>query len=116
MIGHEGIVSMRRRGIVPGTVVVVFDPGLMRMDWHEVDPRIAYVAWESKDNPSRVDLRCFVGLPIVVIGDVGDPVKPAVAALVKAGAKSITAAVLERDGADAFRMLEMWEGGAWHAC
>lgn len=111
MTGHEPIVAMRRRGKAPKTVVVMFDPKLVNRDWHETDPRIAYVALAPKDRPARLDFRSLVGLPVVVLGDVGDPVKATVDAVLSAGASAVSAAICECEGGDCFRVVESFDSG-----
>jgi hypothetical protein len=118
MIGHQGIVAMRRRRRVPNVVVMLFDPALAAKDWPAVDPRIAYVAIEQRDNPARIDLRCMVGLPVVVLGLATDPVKATVDALIAAGAKTIGASIFEPGPAETYRALEHFDtkDGQWQTC
>lgn len=116
MTGYQHIATMRRGGHIPRTVVVVFDPDLARKDWHAVDPRIAYVAIEPKDKPSRLDLRALAGLPVVVMGYPEDPVKPTVDAIVKAGG-IVGGSIFGRcPGGERVQPLEHFEGGAWRVC
>ena len=121
MTGHQPIVSMRRRGVAPVTVILTFDPALCNRDWHRTDGRIAYVAIDNAENPSRLDLRYLVGLPVVILGDVGDRVRELASAVMAAKPKRLVAGILERElpAGESFRTVERFDseqGAQWQPC
>lgn len=121
MTGHEPLIAMRRAGRVPVSVVMTFDPRLCPIDWTKVNRSVAYVAVDNAKAPCRLDLRFLVGLPVIVIGDVGDRVRELTAAAVKAGAERVVASLFEREfpGAETFRTIEHFDskkGGQWLPC
>lgn len=83
MKGIDGLIALRRRGMSPVAACVYIDPSpsmAKAMD----DGTGEWVLVGSDEDPNRLDLRAFVGLPVVVHGNDAEPIKRFCAALMKA--------------------------------
>lgn len=72
MRGHLDLIAQRRRGYRPqlGALVQVFDDyGRERYDDPVVDRQAARVEVDRRDDPARLDLRCFLGLRVLIVGE-----------------------------------------------
>jgi hypothetical protein len=69
MRGHDQLLSLRRRGLKPGLVMIDMEPDPWRdwADWHEwtVIPQIEV---SPSDSIRLLDLRCLVGLRVMLSG------------------------------------------------
>ena len=99
MLGHDGIIELRRRGQAPALVLIDLDRDNMPMptwkDWPNVSPAIASVWIQPHDAPSRLDLRFLVDLTVQVSGTDQARVDAVAAACIEAGAKRTIAVTVE---------------------
>lgn len=110
MKGHQALIQMRMRGLVPASVFLDVDADAERIhswvwrDWttpaHPWAPLHAHVVVESKDAIPRLDLRCVIGLPAFVVGK-GERALRVRDACIRAGAKRVVCFADER--------LTVWE-------
>lgn len=70
MRGHLPLISMRRQRAVPQAVFVDvdIDPFEQWRTWPTETPNHAHLLVEAVDAPRRLDLRCVVGLTVIVTG------------------------------------------------
>lgn len=70
MRGHHALIAMRRQRAVPRTVFVDVDsdPFAQWRSWQTETPDKAHLLVEPSDAPRRLDLRCVVGLIVIVTG------------------------------------------------
>lgn len=91
MTGHDALIAVRRQGLKPAGVVYVDDfevlPKFRRWIENDTEPVIC----THGDNPAALDLRCLVGLFVVVNGDVATRVKKLAKAVLRAGASDVVA-------------------------
>jgi hypothetical protein len=72
MRGHLELIALRRRGYRPplGALVQVFDDyGRERFEDPVVDEHAARIEVDKRDDPARLDLRCFIGLRVLIVGE-----------------------------------------------
>jgi len=97
MRGHEALVAMRRRGVRP--VMADISDGMDGLgcwrDWQDWTGT-AQIEVQPGDSISRLDLRCLVGLFVIVSGTDESRVKRLHDACVEAGASAVMATVYER--------------------
>lgn len=76
MRGHTALIAMRQRHRRPGIVCVDIDHDDLRCwrDWHLVQPSVAQVQIDPDDSPELLDLRCLIGLTVLVTGSDADRV------------------------------------------
>jgi hypothetical protein len=70
MTGHEALIAMRKRGYVPRVVFIDTDPDPLAMErnWPDVNRSHACINVGPTDSLASLDLRCVVGLAVVVSG------------------------------------------------
>lgn len=111
MRGHQPLIAMRMRGVRPALARIETDP--MRWpdwaDWPEWS-RAAMVEIEPRDAPHRLDLRCFVGMPVALGGSDPQRVGVLFAALQAAGASRVVAMV---DAGFDTRVIDSLETPKW---
>lgn len=92
MKGHDALIAMRRRGTTPAVVFLDTEPCFVRAwaDWQQHTPAAASVWVEPGESMQRIDLRCVVGLPVVVTGMNAERVRAVADAAAKAKAKAVT--------------------------
>lgn len=99
MKGAEHIIEMRRQGRMPAHVTLAL-PGFQQINGQPLEHQI----WiERGDVPGLVDLRCLIGLRVVVIGGKGSlaQVEKWAKAACDAGALNVGIAIHSReDGLD----------------
>lgn len=92
MRGHEHLIALRRRGVRPMMAAVDMDEMPWRdwADWPDwtTTPQISVGADESI---RRLDLRCFVGLPVLLSGSDEARTREMLAALLAAGSPRVIA-------------------------
>jgi hypothetical protein len=122
MLGHEPLIAMRRRGGVPSLVCIETQACLDRRlarEWPVIDPSCARVLIDPSDAVTRLDLRCLVGMSVVVDGDRGERVKAVVDACIAAGAKRVVGHVCVADPTrETFDLIEVFDTEGvltWHA-
>lgn len=95
MRGHEGLIEMRRRGVVPAIVFLNTEADSFgeTRDWHIHNPATATVLIESKDRPETLDLRFLVGLLVKVDGSDQRLVERVTKACIAAKAARVIASV-----------------------
>lgn len=99
MRGHEHIVELRRRGVVPIGGVIVdaspLDASQQATDWGrewgKAGMSMAFVDIEPSETIDRLDLRFAIGLEVQVSGDDANRVREVAQAFVKAGARRVIA-------------------------
>lgn len=71
MRGHEQLRAMRLRGFRPRLVLVHVghDVAQFWRDWREETPEHAHIEIADGEPLSSLDMRCVVGLPVVITGD-----------------------------------------------
>ena len=113
MRGTEELIAMRKRRYVPSMVWINTDTGdqlPLAGDWHEFDNRNAQLQVQPGDRARHLDMRCVVGLPCYVQGNVKAEVLAMRDACVKAKASRVIAAVMKQIGHGewiAFQVSEM---------
>lgn len=92
MRGHEPLIAWRKRGVRPHLVRVETDPMPWRdwANWPEWSA-VPMVEVEQQDAIHRLDLRCMVGLPVLVCGADRSRLLEMVSALRAAGASRVIA-------------------------
>ena len=95
MRGQEQLIAMRRRRIRPQIVFVEVGPDPMRSarDWHEFTPHRAYLEIDDSEPISGLDMRCVVGMSVVVCGSDSRRVDAVKAACIDSEASRVVAAV-----------------------
>ncbi|MBA3589698.1 hypothetical protein [Methylibium sp.] len=70
MRGHEQLLAMRKNGYAPSVVFIETNDALWQADkdWPEMTPTMAKLRVEAKDSLASLDLRCVVGLKVMVDG------------------------------------------------
>lgn len=71
MTGHEALIAMRKRGYVPRVVFIDTTPDHLSMqrEWTDVNRSHACINIAESDSLAGLDLRCVVGLSVVVSGE-----------------------------------------------
>jgi hypothetical protein len=73
MRGHEPLIAMRRAGRRPALGALVragaSDPNSDSLHWPDERPDAALLWVGERDDIDRLDLRCLLGLKVVVFGD-----------------------------------------------
>ena len=95
MKGAESLRFMRRRGYAPSMVFLDTEDNRLRpwADWERINPNHAHLTPERNDVPARADLRCVVGLRVLVQGDDADAVHAWRDACIAAKASRVVASV-----------------------
>ena len=88
MKGHDALLLLRRKGFVPAVVWLHDTDAPDRLRWPE-EPRHAVLYVEPGDKPARLDLRCLVGLPVVVSFEEPERMRRTVMACEQAGAARV---------------------------
>lgn len=70
MRGHQPLIAMRRRGLMPAAVHIGTDPDLLRMwrDWPGLSPALPCVQIDPADVAAALDLRFVTALTVTVLG------------------------------------------------
>lgn len=70
MRGHHALIAMRRRRRRPAYVWVDTDRDHSKAwaDWQHATPTAAQLQVDPQDVPALLDLRCLVGLTVIVAG------------------------------------------------
>lgn len=91
MRGHEAILQLRRRGFAPRLVSVETEGPAIRFDrfFPAIDDGYAMLQIEPHEPVHRVDLRCLLGLVVVVSGCNAERVAAVCAACTAAGAERV---------------------------
>jgi len=91
--GAEALVAMRRRGYAPRLAIVDLDEDRLQSwrDWEVLNPAIAKLAPGDGEHAARADLRCVVGLNVLVTGDDAERVRSYRDACIAANAKRVVA-------------------------
>jgi hypothetical protein len=116
MRGHLALLEMRRAGAAPDVVLVDCfpTPSHQAQHWPSDNPTTAVIEIEAGDRPARLDLRCLIGLDVTVNGFDSQQVAAVEAAVIAAKARTVTAAVLRRNGwrldTDEFRFTNTTKG------
>lgn len=112
MRGQDRIIASRLHGRAPAVgVYVEISDSTPWFDWRETKTPGFPVLWiEPGDDPSRLDLRCVVGLRVCVAKEDHRDWKPVAEACVKAGASHVYA-FEPMDG----RMAMVWSSDADHS-
>lgn len=110
MRGHEPLIALRRRGLRPLLAIVDMLPGYTevtatRGGWHENSHRgqvVAHVEVLEAESVGRLDLRCLVGLHVIVSGEDDAAVMRLHRACIDAGAVWVLSHVMQRreDGSE----------------
>ena len=113
MRGHQPLVAMRLRGVRPPLARVETDP-MPWADWADWPAwsDVPMVEVEPRDALHRLDLRCFVAMPVAVGGRDSQRVAAVFTALQAAGASRVIAMV--DDGYDT-RVVDSLESPQWPA-
>lgn len=92
MRGHEALIELRRRGLRPASVSVHMEPCGWD-DWSTWQTWTTFPQVEvmPSDRIGRLDLRCFVGLQVVIAGFDGERLRSMFDACKAAGAKRVIA-------------------------
>lgn len=97
MMGHEQIIEIRKRGLLPILVFVDTNhTGIVDEEQRLAGDDSAMLWVEPGDNVARLDLRFMVGLQASVTGDNAERVAEVAAALVKHQARRVMAAVMRK--------------------
>jgi hypothetical protein len=106
MEGQSALVAMRRRGCIPGVGVLIIvgrRPLGPRID-EEIDGSLHTMRVDPRWSVDSLDLRCLIGLKVLVTDDFGEPdertVRAVCAACVEAGAKDVVGIAGGRDRLD----------------
>lgn len=91
MRGHEQLIAVRRRGVKPAAVHVWCgsDETGWSSGWLERGSSVAWIEVGDGDSLAGLDLRCVVGLPVVVQGDSERRVRGVCEAAAECGAKRV---------------------------
>lgn len=91
------MISMRRAGVVPDAVFVETAGDRLGQwrDWSERTPQHAAIEIEAKDRPARLDMRCVIGLTVIVSGSDAQRVQAVADRCVQAKAGRVIGAVSE---------------------
>ena len=110
MRGHGPLIAMRRRGVRPRFARFDLDAVPAWRDWSTWPEwsDAALVEVQPSDAIARLDLRCAVGMPAVVMGGSDERAAALFAALLQAGASRVLAFTDERS-------VDSLEGHAWPA-
>lgn len=103
MRGQEELIALRMRRQVPA--VVFADTA----EWGGRLRREADLWIEPNDRIPRLDLRCVIGLHVVVIGEDRSRVSATVAAMRRANAKRVQSVVMQRCGEGEFTTFNVVE-------
>ena len=100
MRGHDQLIAMRRRGMVPAIVFVSCDPDRLGQagDWSAHTPEMAVVDIEPADRPETLDLRFLVGLLVKVDGLDAGRVESVTQACIAAKAARVIASTVAPNG------------------
>lgn len=100
MKGHQPLIAMRLRGVVPAMVWIDTEPDLLRSwrDWPRETPAHAHLEIEATDPLTRLDLRCITGLPVYVWGERPEVVEAVRVACIEFGASRVMTSVTETVG------------------
>ena len=100
MRGHEQLLAMRRRGMVPAIVFISCDPDTLGEagDWQARTPEMAAVVIEPADQPEMLDLRFLVGLLVKVDGLDAERVERVTQACIEAKAARVIASTVAPAG------------------
>lgn len=117
MRGAAALVSMRMRGVAPsmvfldawcplgwlGAIATAYDT------WHIDHPHRAHLMLDRADVPARVDLRCIVGLAVMINEDNAAAARAMRDACVAAGARRVIASACDVvvDG-EITRVAHLW--------
>ncbi len=97
MRGHEPLIAMRRKGLVPSCAFINVDdddcPLQMWRGWDREQPAIAQLMVERADAIERMDLRCLVGMKVHIHGEDEERVRKVFEACIAAKASQVYAAV-----------------------
>jgi len=99
MRGADQLIAFRRRGHRPAFVWVDTDHDSLRCwrDWPSLTPGMAHLQIEPTDQPGLLDLRCLIGLDVLVQGTDADRVQAIADACRDAEASRVMAAVCSPD-------------------
>lgn len=104
MLGHDHLIAMRLAGVKPVQTFVDADDTGSRDDWcNRTISDTAHVWIEPTDNLARLDLRCFIGLHVLVASTNEARVMEVAGALMQAGAKRVIASVMRKEGAGEYQ-------------
>jgi hypothetical protein len=97
MRGHEPLIALRRSGKRPSMVFIdaFEDSSDSWRDWPKNDPAHAQLEVLPDDSIPGLDLRCVVGLPVMVTGHSKARVDAIRDACIEAGAKRVVAACID---------------------
>lgn len=101
MRGFEELIAMRKRRFVPSMVWINTDSENtlpLASDWHEFDNTNTQLQTEPGDKARSLDMRCVIGLPCYVQGNVKAEVLAMRDACIKAKASRVIAAVMRQIG------------------
>lgn len=71
MTGHEALVAMRKRGFTPRVVFIDTEPDALEMwrHWPDENRSHACISVGREESLIGLDLRCVVGLVVIVSGE-----------------------------------------------
>lgn len=109
MQGHAALIEMRKQGYAPTLVMIETDPALWcaSRDWMEHTPNRAALRIEVTDSLQSLDLRCLVGLKVMVNGCDEQRVEQVTAAAVKAKASRVIGFVHASKASGGFEVVRM---------
>jgi hypothetical protein len=104
MRGHDALIAMRLRRQVPLAVQIDTDgePNRLHACWHSLGVGMAHLHIGADEAVQPLDLRCVVGLLVIVHGLDAGRVSTVVDACEAAGASRVVGSVFQRRG-------EEWE-------
>ena len=107
MRGHEALIAMRRRGMVPAMVFLHDEFPFDCRDWQERPESIAHavIHFEPDDRPARADLRFVVGLMVLVSFHDAARMRATVLACEAAGAKRVVGTAIRHIRHDLYETL-----------
>ena len=101
MRGHEQLIALRRRGKKPAAAHVWCgkDGTGWSLDWFDCGSVVAWIEVNDDESLAGLDLRCLVGLAVVVQGDIERRVRGVCRMALEAGARSVIGDFTGPDGA-----------------
>lgn len=111
MRGHDALIAMRMRRVVPDMVFVETDADRLGQaaHWHHENPHHAALVIEPGDKPHRLDLRCLAALPVMVCGSDATRVHAVAQACREASARRVIATVCQPIGRGEFARMQLVE-------
>jgi len=100
MRGHEALIAMRRKGRRPGMAIVWCGRDALRSwsTWGDETPQTAHLEVADDEPLAGVDMRCVVGMLVVVQGDSERRVMSVYRRCLENGARRVLAAFPGRSG------------------